>query len=272
MPVAVSLEMYAEKPVVLPFFTGYVSRGLLLHILRTVDPALASSLHEADRPKPYSVTPLRFKSRKKSRKGYLMDHSLPCRVRFRFLRDKLSKRLLEYFYENTSVLIYDAVFKVASLHFKSESYEDICENASEPVESFRLYFKTPTYLASLGTDFNYLYPDPTRIFPNLMRLWNLFSNNKKFTKKEYLEYKEWLSEKVGVSQHKLKTRIAFMGKKKAVGFTGWATYEIKNQNKWNKVTRILTKFAEYSNIGGNRTGGFGVTRHKTIPQGKRKTQ
>jgi len=31
LPVEVGLEMYGEKPVVLPFFTGYVSRGLLLH-------------------------------------------------------------------------------------------------------------------------------------------------------------------------------------------------------------------------------------------------
>jgi hypothetical protein len=75
LPVEVGLEMYGEKPVVLPFFTGYVSRGLLLHILRRVDPVLAGVLHEADRPKPYSVTPLRFKSVEKSEKGYLMDCS-----------------------------------------------------------------------------------------------------------------------------------------------------------------------------------------------------
>jgi len=29
---------------------------------------------------------------------------------------------------------------------------------------------------------------------------------------------------------------------------------------WNKVTVALPRFAEYSNIGGNRTGGFGETR------------
>lgn len=101
MPVKVGLEMYAEKPVVLPFFTGYVSRGLLLHILRRVDPVLAGSLHEADKPKPYSVTPLRFKSMKKTGKGYLMDCGFPCRVRFRFLRDQLAKYVLEYFYKKT---------------------------------------------------------------------------------------------------------------------------------------------------------------------------
>ncbi|MEM3356458.1 MAG: hypothetical protein QW166_01380 [Candidatus Bathyarchaeia archaeon] len=38
MPVEIGLEMYAEKPVVLPFFTGYVARGLLLHAVRSADP------------------------------------------------------------------------------------------------------------------------------------------------------------------------------------------------------------------------------------------
>lgn len=50
----------------------------------------------------------------------------------------------------TDVLIYDVVFKVASLSVKSESYEDLCKNVSESVKSFRLSFETPTYLASLG--------------------------------------------------------------------------------------------------------------------------
>jgi hypothetical protein len=68
MPVKISLEMYGEKPIVLPFFTGYVSRGLLLHVIRQVNPDLASLLHDADKPKPYSVTPLRFKAKKKDSK------------------------------------------------------------------------------------------------------------------------------------------------------------------------------------------------------------
>ena len=63
MPVEIALEMFAEKPVVLPFFTGYVARGLLLHVVRQVDPAASGLLHELNVSKPYSVTPLRFKSR-----------------------------------------------------------------------------------------------------------------------------------------------------------------------------------------------------------------
>lgn len=262
MPVEVGLEMYADKPIVLPFFTGYVSRGLLLHILGRVDSVLAVSLHEADRRKPYSVTPLTFKSIEKRNKGYLMDCGFPCHVSFRFLRDALAKHVLEYFHRNTDVLVYDAVFRVTSLNVKSKSYEDLRKSVCDSVRSFRLYFETPTYLASLGTDFHHLYPDHMRVFPSLMRLWNLFSDYSKFGKEEFLEYKDWLLKKVGISQHTLSTRIAFMRKKKAVGFVGWATYEMKALDEWNKVTQVLALFAEYSNVGGNRTGGFGVTKFR----------
>jgi hypothetical protein len=60
VPVEISLEMYAEKAVVLPFFTGYVARGLLLYVVRQVDPSASGLLHELTASKPYSVAPLRF--------------------------------------------------------------------------------------------------------------------------------------------------------------------------------------------------------------------
>lgn len=260
MPVKIGLEMYAEKPLVLPFFTGYIARGLFLHVLRRVDPALAGVLHEADRPKPYSVTPLGFRAREKTENGYLVDPGFPCKVWFGFLRDELAKHVLEYFHGSGSVLIYDTRFCVASLTVRSEGYEDLLGGVGEPVDAFRLYFKTPTYLATLGTDYHFMFPDHMRIFPSLMRLWNMFSDKRRFGKEEFLEYKDWLLRNMGVSQHKLSTRIVWMGKKKASGFVGWATYEMKALDEWNRVTQVLSRFAEYSNIGGNRTGGFGVVK------------
>jgi len=260
LPVEIILEMYTERPLVLPFFTGYVSRGLLLHILRKVNPDLASSMHEADKPKPYSVTPLKFKAIERNEKGYLIDPAFPCHTNFRFLSDEVAKCVLEYFYKNVEVLIYDAVFKVASLSVKSESYEDLCKSVKEPIKNLCLHFKTPTYLASLGTDYHFMFPEHVRIFSGLMRLWNLFSDFKRFDKERFLEYKEWLLKNVGVCRFSLGTRMAFMARKKASGFVGWIDYEFRVMDEWNKITQVLGRFAEYSNVGGNRTGGFGVVK------------
>jgi hypothetical protein len=73
LPVEITIEMFAEKPVMMPFFTGHVARGLLLHFIRLVDPAASGLLHELNVSKPYSVTPLRFKSSSRTENGYVLD-------------------------------------------------------------------------------------------------------------------------------------------------------------------------------------------------------
>jgi hypothetical protein len=51
------------------------------------------------------------------------------------------------------------------------------------------------------------------------------------------------------------TRFKPYGNKKGFGHT---TYQTDAKDEWNKVTVALPWFAEYSNIRGNRTGGFEV--------------
>ncbi|MBS7615559.1 CRISPR-associated endoribonuclease Cas6 [Candidatus Bathyarchaeota archaeon] len=258
MPVQIGLEMYAEKPIVLPFFTGHVSRGLLLHIVRQVDPAASGLLHELNVAKPYSVTPLRFKSRTRNEKGYELDPYFPCRASFRFLRDEYSTFILNYFQKQNDLMVFDAVFRIASLSVNCKSYADL-EKEAQAVDRFRLVFKTPTYFASLGSGYHWMFPDAVKVFTSLMRVWNLFSDGRRFGKEEYVAYKEWLVKNVGVCEYDLRTRLVVMGKKKATGFVGWVTYEMKDkESEWNKVTYMLARFAEYVNVGGNRTGGFGV--------------
>jgi CRISPR/Cas system endoribonuclease Cas6 (RAMP superfamily) len=52
-----------------------------------------------------------------------------------------------------------------------------------------------------------------------------------------------------------------MRSKKATGFTGWVTYEMGDkENPWNKTTHMLARYAEYANIGGNKTAAYGQTK------------
>ena len=265
MPVEVGLEMYGEKEVVLPFFSGYVARGLLLHFVRQVDPSASGLLHELNTAKPYSVAPLRFKSRGRTREGFVLDPLFPCRVWFRFLKDEYSTYLLSFFQKQNSVLVFDTTFRIASMSVNCRSYEEL-EKEAQPCDAFRLVFRSPTYLASLGSSFHWMFPDAVKVFCGLLRVWNLFSDCRRFGKEEYVAYKEWLTKNVGVSEYELWTRLAVMRRKKATGFVGWVTYELKDkESEWNKITCMLAKHAEYANVGGNKTGGFGVTRF--VPRG-----
>jgi len=260
MPVEIGLEMFAEKPVVLPFFTGYVARGLLLHVVRAVDPAASGVLHELNVSKPYGVSPLRFRKRSRVENGLVLDPQFPCRGGFRFLKDELATYILKFFEKQNSLMVFDTVFRIASLSVNCKSYEEL-EKEAEAVDGFRLFFRSPTYFASLGSGFHWMFPDAVKVFCGLMRCWNLFSDGRRFGKEEYVAYREWLGKNVGVCEYELWTRLAVMKRKKATGFVGWVTYEIKDrESEWNKITCMLAKYAEYANVGGNRTGGFGVVR------------
>ena len=264
MPTEFVLEMYAAKAFSLPAFTGYVSRGIFLNMLRWVNPNLSEEYHKPNIMKPYSVTPLYFKhaKEKKVEEGRrLLDPNYPCIMRIRLLRDEDATYILNYFREKDTVTVYGETLHISSISVQTKSYEEL-EKESKPIEKFRLYFKTPTYLASLGSGYHELFPNPIKVFPNLMRLWDQHTTTKKFGKEKLQEYKEWLTKNIGVAEYKLKTRLAHMGKKKATGFVGWITYETKTMDEWSKTTVMLAKYAEYSNIGGNRTGGFGVAKVK----------
>ena len=264
IPTEIVFEMYAERELALPAFTGYISRGLLLHIIRRVNPAVAQRFHEAEVMKPYSVTPLWFKSKARGSEGYLLDPSYPCRVGFRFLRDGDARLVIDYFMEKPAISIFDVPFQVASLSVSTKDYAEM--EKAEPLEAFRLVFKSPTYLSTLGSPYRCLFPEPQRLFSNLMRIWNAYSTSKRFGKEEYKAYREWLAKHIGLSEYHLRTTLARMRERKAMGFLGWSNYEMDSQDEWNKVTVTLAQFAEYSNIGGNRTGGFGVTRFYPKPQ------
>jgi len=259
MPVEMTVEMYGEKDVALPRFTGYVSRGLLLHMLHQVDPKASQMLHEPERVKPYSVTRLVFGSKGRTPEGYVLDSMRPCRVGFRFLDDAYARGLFDYFTKMSSAMIFDTPFRIASITVNSKDYKEL-ESEASPLKAFRLVFETPTYLSSIGSPYHCLFPEPVRLFSNLLRLWSCFSTSRRFGKEEHRAYKERLGKHVGVAEYELRTVLAQMRGKKATGFVGWVEYEVDVGDEWNMVTAMLAKFAQYSNVGGNRTGGFGETR------------
>lgn len=258
MPVEVTLEFYADKSITLPHFTGYIARAIFLNMIREVNPALAVELHEANTTKPYSVAPLQFRHIKRTKDGYVLDTTQPIRVSFRFLVDGLFNYLMKYLESNSTILIAESEARIISIHIRCESYEDLQKN-SMSITDFKLQFKTPTYLRNPETKYHCLFPDKRKVFLQLMKLWNTFSD-RKYRDEDVDAYRIWLERMLTEAEYRLRTTMAYMGKKKSPGFLGWITYHTDDLTEWSRVTYTLAKFAEYANIGGNRTGGFGVVK------------
>lgn len=58
-----------------------------------------------------------------------------------------------------------------------------------------------------------------------------------------------------------KKRLSVVRNKKTIDLTCYVTNELKDkENLWNKITHMLACYAEYSNVGGNRTAAYGQTK------------
>ncbi len=268
LPTEFTLEIYlTEEGVVLPTFTGHISRALLLRMLRWLNPTLSEALHEPNVSKPYAVTPLYFKAQRREGNGYVPDITSPIKMKVRFLNDEASGPIIEYFTQKDTVNLQGHEAKIARIEVKTETYKEIT-NQSKPCRAMRVFFKTPTYLPSIGRPFYDLHPEPIKVFTNLYRLWLKFNPAVKSTKKGFEDYKNWLFTNVGITAHDLYTVAVPFGKKKATGFKGWVEYSLQELDDGNRLTVSLTRFARYSNIGGNRTGGFGVIAFAVQPAKK----
>jgi hypothetical protein len=77
VPVEITLEMYAEKPIVLPSLQVTLLEDYCYILFAKLIQRASELLHELNVSKPYSVTPLRFRSKNRTVDGYVLDHLEP---------------------------------------------------------------------------------------------------------------------------------------------------------------------------------------------------
>lgn len=252
------LVLRAEGEIELPRFTGYISRGILLNLIRQVNPSSSQSLHEANVTKPYSVTPLYFRSKKRTESGYILDPSSLISFKIRFLTEKHANELLRIFERKHTIMIREKTLRIDSVKVKSTSYGELIEKC-RPAGKVYFEFLTPTRFAALGRGKEYLFPDQKKIFGSLLELWNLFSGWP-VSETDSKEYMEWLGSSSWVSSYILRTELKETSKGRIIGFTGNITYDFEGNDRWQRTTSCLAAFANFSNVGKGRTSGFGVVR------------
>ncbi|MGF3498975.1 MAG: CRISPR-associated endoribonuclease Cas6 [Candidatus Methanosuratincola sp.] len=250
--------LQAEGEFELPMFTGYISRGILLNLIRQINPSSSQSLHESNITKPYSLTPLYFRSKRRTESGYIIDPSSPVSFKIRFLNEKHANELIRIFERKHTIMIRDKTLRISAVRVKAESYGKLMEK-SRPARKVYFEFLTPTRFAALGRGKEYLFPEQKKVFGSLLELWNLFSGYP-FSEAESKEYMDWLGSSSWTSYYTLRTEMKETSKGSIIGFTGNITYDLEGNERWQRVTACLAAFANFSNVGKGRTSGFGVVR------------
>lgn len=286
----IHLKFYVDKPVVFGSFSGFASRGLFYSLVRQVDERCAESLHSSRRLAPFAATPVLCLGEGGLRVVYrALRAGSMCMVRFVVFDDKLAQTVLKALVHRCEPLrLLDVEMRVVEVSVSQEKYSKFLESA-EPVKRMSVDFLTPTFfrfsplIASAAFPskrpaggvsrsrvkearrFHPL-PEPVLMMRSLMRIWRTFSD-KSFN---YSGYLSWISS-MGVSlagyPKGIKTKRLYehvTTKKFIVGFTGSVNFTVPEDlhvKKWAKITDILLKFAEYSNVGGGRTAGLGMVKY-----------
>lgn len=91
------------------------------------------------------------------------------RASLRFSEDDIATCSTSFFKKQSTILVFDAPSHIASSRVDGKNNQDI-EKDAKAADTFRLHFKTPTYLSSFGSSFHRMFPDPVKAFIQLVSL------------------------------------------------------------------------------------------------------
>jgi len=266
MPMLISLALVSLEEGKLPPFTGNLVRGWFLNSLREANPDLASKLHSALGPKPFSVKPLRpvgFKMNVKDgqwiiepNRNYIFDIGI--------VDDEIIDDVFNVITKSAekTVEFHKVPFKVDTITIKKKTYEELYSADIGP--RIGIEFITPTAFSQPFIEFDYLFPEPVRVFGNLLRIWNKYAPKEyQFNPEEVLENCKKL---IKVRSYKLRTREVQIEKNIIkVGVQGRMEIIVYEENL-RKIIASLLGLSEFSNVGIKRTYGMGVIKYTDLSQ------
>lgn len=273
MPIdVVGFYLVSNSKLPLGFSSGFYVRGAFYSVLRAYDPHIAIHLHEYKGLAPFSVSPLM--------------EIYPDIFFFRvtsFLT-KLSDAILKAFSSVREIKIANNICNLMEISFKRIDLDGLVRN-SKPLKRYEVEFITPTcfrrpspyiplhvigFLARImrlmdRPKSHYRFfplPDPVLMFRNLKRQWDQYAGISLKGKR----FSRWLEEGgvaiSGVSE--IKTyRLVDRRKRFFVGFTGRVRLSLPEDTfseENAKAVNVLLRIGEETQVGVNRTAGFGMYR------------
>lgn len=287
---AVTIRVYTASPVKATGFSGFLSRGLLYNLIRSVDRDYAETLHSSARLSPFSSTPVMIELLRSARIAF---RDIPggsiCRVRYTFFEEKLASIFLEALTNGIPLQLSGVEVKPLEVFVEHIDYSKLLRDG-KPIKKFKVNFLTPTFFRFSPFRAFDLAPNPKihlskamreriakagRIVPlpepllmlrSLTRLWRKFSDSP-FNYQEYLLWASLRGVTISGFPSGIRTERIYehpTTQKFIIGFTGQVNFTIPEDlyvEKWARITDTLLKFACYSNVGGGRTAGFGMIKY-----------
>ncbi|MHA1247370.1 MAG: CRISPR system precrRNA processing endoribonuclease RAMP protein Cas6 [Candidatus Thorarchaeota archaeon] len=246
-------------------FTGGPLRAAFLSLLRQADAELSSQVHDASEVRTYSLDPFPFDKRFMT----LFEEGEEYTFGVNLLNSEHYARAIRQLViaNRTDIRLYHHVFPVRRIDLEQVNPETAMASWVEEFKRAKgesvvvtMHFLTPTQLSVYGSEMGCLLPQPERVFPALLRVWNRI--NQATSLERVSDYRDWVEKNVSVSYHRIHTETVPLGRgRDFVGFVGKVVYAVGDRDSpFAALTGGLAKFAEISNIGKNRTAGLGRVR------------
>ncbi|ABL78707.1 CRISPR system precrRNA processing endoribonuclease RAMP protein Cas6 [Thermofilum pendens] len=270
--VVVELSLRAVSGGSLPWFSGAECRGALLSAVGAVDGGVAGLMHgKPGSPSVFALRPLRFASGFRVvgegvSAGVLFERGALARMEVAFLDEGVARRAVAAIASTRSFSVKGQEFALEGLALRVYDPARVLE--AGPFEALDVRFHTPTYFNPLSGDKEYkvLYPDPVHMLAGLVATAHRLTGAS-------LPKPEELASTVYVAGLDVKTPPMEPSKPAPNGFVGWVKLKARKNAPSDKLSLVhgLLKLGELTNIGGNRSAGYGVITVKTANQPSKTT-
>lgn len=279
------MRVVGSGQIPLNVFSGFVVRGVFFRFLKKFDASFTTAIHEGRTLSPYSVSPIetlegRGIFRGEIRPGFVFQ------MRMTALADSVAEALKGCLLtaQSPMVEVNGVETHVAGIHVKHWSPVEKFETFENM--KFEVEFRSPTYFRNtqkwpsiflkliprglrkpVRPIYRYVVlPDPYLLLRNLARLYRQFGD----PNFRYKSFSEWLLEG-GVALEDFRNLRCYKfyddQGRWSRGFTGRVVFTVPKDlydRRMAKVVLNLLEFAGFSNVGGNRTAGFGVVKYRVL--------
>ena len=295
MPFSLLLQGYPTTDVPVAHVQGPALQGMFLHLMQAVDPAVSARLHNDDKYRPYTLSPLGigeltpghsqegkthpYPSQEGNFQGFRLPREsrlrsgAPCYLRITLLEDNLFPTFGRYFLDRAepTFMLGETEFVVTGVMNESThpvplpggesqwsqylSYADLINRASQTNRRISLRFLTPTSFRRGKVDFPL--PDPRLVFRSYQKRFEEF-----YSVAFLPDFEEQVEFHTGIANLKhIETGIIKTKNVTLLGFTGRVTYEIDRHASPDLIFQmnLLAEYAFFCGTGRKTTVGMGQT-------------
>jgi CRISPR-associated endoribonuclease Cas6 len=270
MPYSLVLNLLPRSPIPQAHLSGRHLHALFLDLVQSVDPELATVLHQQESEKAFTLSPLQVGKQRGNRLQWRHDRSIsagtPCWWRISLLDDALFGKLMHLWLSLSPSQAWHlgaADLQVVNILGTPQTtqpwanfstYAQLFEQAAEEERQLQFQFCTPTTFRQ--TKYDCALPTKEFVFQSLLRKWNHYSG---------MTFAETILEPIYPSFFDICTEIAIDSRSKLIGCVGNVTFQILGEVKPLVIKQInaLSDFALYAGVGRKTPMGMGMVRRQT---------